>query len=175
MNDFIKQLIPSLHLMWRRRWNILLVAWLLCVAGWIFVAVLPNKYESTVRIYVDTDSMLRPLLSGIAVETNPDRELEVMQRTLLSQPNLEEVIRVTDLGLEVNTAVEREELIRKLWLKIDVLSEKKNLFEIKYSHPSAETARQVVQSLLTIFVEANLGESRREMDDARRFIDEQIN
>jgi len=35
-------------------------------------------------------------------------------------------------------------------------------------------AKQVVQSLLTLFVEGSLGDKRKDSDSARRFIEEQL-
>ena len=51
------------------------------------------------RIYVDTDSLMGPLLKGIAVETDPTQQLAVMQGTLLSRPNLLKVARSVDADL----------------------------------------------------------------------------
>jgi len=50
--------------LWRRRWHATAVAWVFCLAGWAYVLTLPNSYEATTRIYVDTESMLRPLMRG---------------------------------------------------------------------------------------------------------------
>ena len=43
-----------------------------------------------------------------------------------------------------------------------------------YRGASPDSAQKVVQSLLTIFVESSLGDSKADNESARRFIDEQI-
>ena len=48
------------------------------------------------------------------------------------------------------------------------------MFKVNFSDSDPVQARDVVQALLTIFVESNLGQSRKDLDSARRFIDEQI-
>ena len=75
---------------WRRRWTGVIVAWLVCAFGWAAVSFIPNEYESSARLYVDADAVLTPLLSGIAADSAPQSQLELIQRTLLSRPNLEE-------------------------------------------------------------------------------------
>ena len=47
---------------WRRRWIGMLIAWLICGAGWVGVYLVPNQYESSARLYVDADAILTPLL-----------------------------------------------------------------------------------------------------------------
>ena len=49
-----------------------------------------------------------------------------------------------------------------------------NLYIISYTDNNPQEAKRVVQSLLTIFVEGNLGNSRKDSDSARRFINEQL-
>ena len=87
---------------WRYRWPAVLFAWLICAAGWTLTFFIPNIYESNARLYVDTNAVLTPLLSGIAVDSNPYAQLEMLQRTLLSHRNLETLISKTDLDLEVH-------------------------------------------------------------------------
>ncbi|MCB2101287.1 MAG: hypothetical protein KDE22_10485 [Rhodobacterales bacterium] len=174
MNETLTRIMAMIPAMWRRRWLMLATAWVVCLLGWAVVAFLPDKYESSARVYVDTDSLLRPLLRGLAVETDTMRQIDVMQRTLVSRPNLEKVARMTDLDLSVTTIAETEELLNRLRSDIKVQSQRNNLFAISYRHSDPQMAQKVVQALLTIFVEGNLGTNRKEMDTARQFIDEQV-
>ena len=91
------QAIPIVQAMWRHRWLAVGTAWLVCTAGWVASAFVPTKYESTARVYLNADPLLTPLLRGLAADTDPGRHLDFMQRTLLSRPNLEQLIRLTDL------------------------------------------------------------------------------
>jgi hypothetical protein len=60
-----------------------IVAWLVCGVGWVGVYLIPNQFESSARLYVDADAILTPLLHGLAADTEPTTQLEVLQRTLL--------------------------------------------------------------------------------------------
>jgi polysaccharide chain length determinant protein (PEP-CTERM system associated) len=160
--------------MWRRRWYAAGVAWLVCVGGWAYVAMMPNTYQATTRIYVDADSMLRPLLRGLAVDTNVMNEVDIMTRTLLSRPNLQKVARLADLDLGAKTVAEQEALLADLQRKLKISSQARSLFQLSYEGTHPQTAKKVIQSLLDIFVESNLGNSRKDMVVARSFIDEQI-
>lgn len=160
--------------LWRRRWYGLAVAWVVCIAGWAFVVHLPNLYQARARIYVDTDSMLRPLMRGIAVDTNVLSQVDIMQRTLLSRPNLQKVSHMADLDLAARTPAEADEIIDNLREHISIDSQGQNLFSIAYTGPDRQTATKVVQSLLTVFVEGNLGNSRQDMLSARSFINDQL-
>ena len=160
--------------LWRRRWYAVAVSWLVCLAGWAFVMQLPSQYEAKARIYVDTDSVLRPLMRGIAVDSNILSQVDLMQRTLLSAPNLQKVSHTADLDLAARTPADSEEIVTGLRHQITVSGEGRNLFTLAYTGPSRETATKVVQSLLTVFVESNLGSSRQDMVTARSFIDAQL-
>ncbi len=174
MNEYLAQLGFYLRAIWRRRWYSLAVAWVVCVAGWIWVAKLPDVYQSSARVYIDTDTMLGPLMRGLAVDTNVFQQIDIMQRTLLSRPNLEKVARMTDLDLTAKTSAEMEQLIERLRKAISIRLQGTNLFSISYKANDPSLAKRVVQALLTIFVESQLGASRKDLDQARRFVDEQI-
>jgi len=135
---------------------------------------LPSQYEAKARIYVETDSILRPLMRGIAVDSNILSQVDLMQRTLLSTPNLQKVSHTADLDLAARTPADSEEIVTSLRQRITVSGEGRNLFALAYTGPSRETATKVVQSLLTVFVESNLGSSRQDMVSARSFIDAQL-
>ncbi|MGB8183096.1 MAG: XrtA system polysaccharide chain length determinant [Stellaceae bacterium] len=163
-----------LHAIWRRKWITALTAWAVCVAGWSVVGMLPNRYESYTRIYVDADQLLTPLLRGIAVDVDPAQQLDVLQRTLLSRPNVEELIHMADLDRHIHTQADKDALIQQLMQRIVIQPQTHNLFTISYQDSNAQTARNVVQSLLTIFAESTTGTQRTELDNAQRFLNDQI-
>jgi polysaccharide chain length determinant protein (PEP-CTERM system associated) len=174
MNELYVQLFSYLTSIWRRRWYALAIAWLVCGAGWTMVASLPDKYESQARVYVDMDTMLGPLMQGIAVQVNMFEQIDIMQRTLLSRPNLEKVILMTDLDLKISSDEEKDALIEQLKNAISVRQQGRNLFRVAYTDSEPAITKRVVQAVLQIFVESNLGSSRKDMDSARRFLSDQI-
>jgi polysaccharide chain length determinant protein (PEP-CTERM system associated) len=173
--DAIRLLIAQyLRAAWRRRWMGVIIAWLVCGLGWVGVYTIPNQYESSARLFVDADAVLTPLLRGIAADTAPTTQLEIIQRTLLSRPNLEKLVSKTDLDLILNGPSDRERLLTRLAIDIKVNPQTRNLFTITYRDKSPKLAHDVVQTLLTIFVESATGGSRADMENARRFLERQI-
>ena len=139
---------------------------MVCVVGWSVVAKLPDQYKASARVYVDTTSVLRPLLQGLAINTgDTQRTIFLMTRTLLSRPNLEKVMRMTDLDLQAKTDIDKDRIIDDLKDNIGFSgTSRENLYTIAFENDSPELATLVVKSLLTIFMESNLGEQRREQD-----------
>jgi polysaccharide chain length determinant protein (PEP-CTERM system associated) len=173
--DNVRMLVEQyLRAAWRRRWLGIVCAWLICGVGWVGVYMIPNQFESSARLFVDADAILTPLLRGLAADTSPMTQLEVLQRTLLSRPNLEKLISKTDLDLTVNTPTDRERLISHLGSTIRVVSQTNNLFTITYRDTNPKLAHDVVQTLLTIFIESATGSNRSDMDNARRFLESQL-
>ncbi|PPQ38469.1 XrtA system polysaccharide chain length determinant [Rhodopila globiformis] len=173
--ESLRQLLDQyLRAAWRRRWIAVMVAWLVCGLGWFGVYAMPNQYESNARLFVDADAVLTPLLRGIAVDSAPTTQLEIVQRTLLSRPNLEKLISKTDLDLSLTGPSDRERLIARLAREIKITPQTSNLFTISYRDKSPKLAHDVVQTLLTIFVESATGSNRTDMENARRFLLRQI-
>lgn len=160
--------------LWRYRWPAVLFAWLICAIGWTIVFMMPNIYEANARLYVDVDAVLTPLLQGIAVDDNANARLDILQRTLLSRPNLETLISKTDLDLQVHNAAERDALVNSLAHTIMIMPQTANMFSIAYRNPSPKIAVQVVQTVMNIFIEGKTGRSRQDMAQASKFLDAQI-
>jgi polysaccharide chain length determinant protein (PEP-CTERM system associated) len=158
----------------RYRWYGIVVAWIVAIVGWTYVVQMPDQYQSSARVYVDTDSLLRPLLHGLAVQPNVEQRLSIMTQTLLSQPNLEKVIQQTDMDLSITTPEQKEKLLSHLKDKINIMASKGNLYTIAYEGSNSQLARRVVQAILDIFVEKTLGNSRKDTNTAQHFIDQQI-
>jgi polysaccharide chain length determinant protein (PEP-CTERM system associated) len=175
MDEILQQALGYLRGMWHRRWFGLAAAWLAAIIGVVVVYRIPEKYEASARVYVDTESLLGPMLSGLAIRPNVDQQVALMSRTLISRPNVEKLVRMADLDLGYTPGPAREELVDNVMRTIGLGgSSATNLYIISYRDPKPEQARRVVQSLLAIFVESSLGDKRQDSRTAVRFIDQQI-
>lgn len=177
MHELIDQLLSHARGIWLRRWHAIIAAWLIAVVGWVFVTTLPQRYEASARVYIDTQSILKPLMSGLAVNTSIEYQVQVMTRTLLSRPNMEKVTRMTDMDLKTKTPKDMERLVTDLMGSVQLEAAargQENLYRITYQNSSPDMAKKVVQSLLTILVESSLGNKRKDTDSAKRFIEDQI-
>lgn len=181
MNEQITQIYGYLHGMWRYRWSALVIAWLVALIGWPVVFSLPDQFSAKAVVYIDTTSALRPLLKGLAPETDSDDEIRVMTRVLLSRENLMTVVRETDMDLEVDTAEEREDLVQSLAGAIQIeggggkkWEAKTNIYEISYQSRVANRAYQVVSNLLNTMIEDTLSSTRTDTITAQKFFDSQI-
>ncbi len=175
MHELVDQLLSHLKATWRYRWYAVVFTWIIASGGWIAVYLTPDRYEASARVYVDTQSVLRPLLTGLAVQPNVDQTVTMMSRTLISRPNLEKVIRMADMDIGLKTSEDREQMITRLTRELAIRNAgRENLYTISYGDKNPQEAKRVVQSLLTIFVQGRLGDKRGDSDSARRFIDEQL-
>ena len=175
MQEIVQQLLVALHGIWKFRWPALVVAWVTAVVGVVAVWKIPDQYEASARIFVDTDSILKPLMSGLAVQPNIEQQVNMLSRTLISRPNIEKLIRMADLDLKSQSKGDQEVLIEKLTkdLKISIAGGT-NLYSMSYRDTEQERAKRVVQSMVSIFVESGLGSSRKDTDSAKTFLNEQI-
>ncbi len=159
---------------WRYRWPAVFFSWLVCVVGWAVTFAIPNTFEASARLYVDADVVLTPLLRGIAVDSASAAQLDVLQRTLLSRPNLEKLISKTDLELDLKGAADRESLVAQLAADIRITPQTRNLFTIAYRSTSPKLAFDVVRTMLTTFVESKTGSNRNDLENAGKFLAAQI-
>jgi polysaccharide chain length determinant protein (PEP-CTERM system associated) len=171
----MEQILGYLRGVWRKRLLVLIVSWVVAIIGWVWTYFLENQYQAQARVYVDTQSLLRPLLSGLAVQPNVGQQVSMMTRTLMSRPNLEKVARMTDLDLRAKTPKEQEALYRDMESRVALQgTTRENLYTISYQHSNPDLAKRVVQSLLTIFTESSLGGTRKDLSSSQKFIDDQL-
>ena len=157
-----------------------MIAWIAALLGWVGVSALPDQYESKAVINVDTTSIMKPLLRGLAVESDTDTGLNIMSRLLLSRENLEKVVRQTDLYLKANDSEAMSRLVEDLAGSINLHMRDRGrktrdiLYEISYQGTSPEIGYQVVSKLLNTLIETTLSAARTDTEEAQLFLDLQI-
>jgi polysaccharide chain length determinant protein (PEP-CTERM system associated) len=180
MKEQLNQILGYLHGMWCYRWSGIFISWLVALLGWFAVLSLPNQYESKAVVYIDTESVLKPLLRGLAVETDTMEELTVISRILLSRENLLSVIRETDMDLTIHNTEDKERLLIKLAEKIQIKGggrfrrNAQNIYELSYKADSPQRVYRVVSVLLNTMIENLLSSSRKDTVVAQKFLDDQI-
>jgi len=174
MDDILRLVFFHLNGIWRYRWFALVIAAIACPIGWFYVATLPDEYSSSARVFVDTDSILTDLLSGLAIQTDDSRRIGIMTRVLFSTENMEKLARMTDMDLRAKTPQQMDELVASLKQRVDLSNRGGDIYEISFEDRSPVLAKKVVQSMLTIFVESNLGQVRRDQDSAEQFLQREI-
>lgn len=175
MDQVLQQVLAYAKATWHRRWWGVAVAWLVCIVGWTWVMMMPDRYQASARVYVDTQTLLKPLLSGLTVQPNVEQQIKLMTRQLVSRPTLEKVARMTDLDVKAKTPEETENMLNSLASRISIADAgRENLYTIAFQDPNGDLAKKVVQSLLTIFVETSLGKTRQDISSSARFIEEQL-
>jgi len=173
MDELLQHALTILRGMWHRRWIGLAAAWLVGIVVVTAAMRIPERYEASARVYVDTQTLLRPLMAGLSIQPNLEQQIGMLSRTLISRPNVEKVVRAADLDLEAAPAA-REQLIDSVTSRLSLAGRGANIYMLSFRDASPDRARKVVQSLLTIFMETSLGEKRQDTKAAVRFVDEQI-
>lgn len=179
MSEIFDELRAALWSVWHRRWIAIATAWGVCLLGWLVIAMIPNKYESKARVYVDVQDVLSKQL-GIAGDGK--EEIMRVRQTLSSAKNLEKVITSTRLGEGITERGALDAAIAELEKKVKVTSEQDNLFEITAEigrgdlgdAENAVLARDVVQKLLDILREEHVIGNRTGISTAIGDLDRQL-
>jgi len=186
MREAAEQVYEQVWIALHHRRIALLCAVLTCLIGWGVVEKLPNKYQAQTKVYLDTQTVLKSLLKGLAVDNIVrEQSAQVMQRTLITRLNLKKVIDETDLNLNIRDPLDYEKLIKSLASNIQISSisllkkqnsqsQSSNLYQMSYINSDPNIAKNVIDVLLNIFIENILGASRKDTFEAQEFLDKQI-
>lgn len=175
LRQLTSDLVEDAFGMWRFRWHALAVAWVVALAGWTWVLFLPNVYLASARVFVDTRTMLKPLMKGLTVDTDTMSEVGIVTEALLGQPQLKAVALETGLDSRATTPEELERLLVNLGRSVSIAKmPKQDIFSISYRDRDPAMARDVVQVLLTNFMENSLSKDRTNSLQAQKFLTDQI-
>ncbi len=179
MNELFQLVRTELRGSWRYRWAAIVVAWTVCLLGWIGVFSMPDIYEARAQVYVDADSRLADVMGSVGVAPGVGSRVFVVRQAMLGRPQLEKVARDTDLDLRARTAEEKEQLIESLREKIGVGSgrsrQAQNLYTITFEDRDREMAVAVVQTLLDTFVEDVLELKEQGSEEVTGYLEDQLN
>jgi polysaccharide chain length determinant protein (PEP-CTERM system associated) len=175
MDTFLTLMRYDVRRMWDRRWLVASIAWGLALLFGVLLLFVRDRYEASARIYVDTQTVLKPLMAGLAFQPDIDQQVRMLAKTLISRPNVERLYENTKIGLERPAPARYDLAVERLKDQIKVTpSGGGNLFTISYRDDDAGRAQRLVEALVAVFVASSEDTKQRDSTEARRFIEEQI-
>ena len=176
----LSQAKDAMRALWRSRWLALGVAWGVSAVLSLGVLTVKDRYEASARIYIDTQSVLKPLMAGLAFQPNIDQQLSMLARTLISRPNAELLRAAPEVGWDdtasqgdpVRRAAEVESLMKAI--KMAPGGTGTNSYTLSYRDTDPQRAERVVAQLVKMFVASGSDTKRKDSQDARHFIEEEI-
>jgi polysaccharide chain length determinant protein (PEP-CTERM system associated) len=165
----------------RFRWLAVFTAWLVCAAGWLAIHLLPDVYESSARVYVDTRTALSPVIQGLAIQQDIASQLNLVQQSLVGENQLQQILEQTNLAENARTENEKARIVARLKQSIMVTVRAGNsgqpggaVYSIFYQDVDRERSLEVVRILLDSFVMNTLGGKKESSETAEKFLASQI-
>ena len=178
MQELLKRLLDDFRGAWRFRRVALAAAWGVCIACWAAVFALPDEYGASARVFVDTRTALDRYVKDLAIQQDLNAQINFVRQSLLARPQLEKVIRETDLDLRAKTPQARVAMVDSLLKTIKITATDAGtgglVFTLTYSDRDRQTALRVVELLMNSFVEEVLGGKRSGAEVGQKFLREQI-
>ncbi len=120
VTEFVGTAKQLLRIVAKRRWLALGVAIAVAALCAVGVVLVPSRYEAKAQMYVDTQSVLKPMMAGLTYQPDIDMQVRMLARTLVSRPNVEKLVRNPALGLDTTDVAAREKLVTRLMEQIKV-------------------------------------------------------
>ena len=165
----------SCRVAWQRRWLALSTMAGVGVCSAIAISMFHDRYQATARVYVNTQTVLKPLMQNLTFQPDIDQQVSMLARTLISRPNVEKLVADPSLQIDGGDALERDRLVSRLMTDIKVVPVGSgNLYDVSYRGTSPDRARRLVAATVGLFVDSGAGDKKRDSQEARSFIDDQI-
>ena len=175
MQQVIREFVITLRGMWRYRRLGLATAWLVAALGAGFVMTIPDRYEASARVFVNTDSILKPLMAGMTVEPNIGQRVSMLSRVVVSRPNVEKLMGLVGIESQSMTPADYEHTVDQLSKTLLITATgRDNVYTLSYRDRNPDRAKRMVEHFTSLFVEMVRGNKTSDADVAKKFIDEQI-
>jgi len=148
MNEILQRVTSELRSIWKYRWIGTAVAWVVVLVGGAALLFVRDRYEASAKIYVDTQTVLKPLMTGLAFQPDIDQQVRMLARTLISHPNVEHILKSPDVGFEQPPPAKLEYAVDKLKDQIKFVPSGPNLYAISYRDVDHQRARRLVEKLV---------------------------
>jgi polysaccharide chain length determinant protein (PEP-CTERM system associated) len=180
MMQQLNNVLEQLHGLWRFRWIGVAVAWTVLLLGLIVITVLPDRYEASATVFVDTQTALNAATKTLTVDQGEDQQIQRVREALLGGPQLTKIADDMGLTAHAQTPQERQKVLDKLRLQIQIAETQNGApggagtYVISYSDKDRQTSLNVVARFVNTFVQdAQVGKHEGYVQ-AQQFLTQQI-
>lgn len=180
MMEQLDSLLEQLRGLWRFRWTGMVVAWATLLIGLIVITLLPDRYQASATVFVDTQTALSAATRNLAIDENTDAQIQLVRETLLGGPQLAKIADDTGLTARARTPEERQKVVDQLRKDIQIVNGAAaaapgaGTYVISYTNKDRQSSLRVVDRFVNTWVEESLGGKREGSVTAQQFLAEQI-
>ena len=112
MQELSQPLHGYLRIFFRRKWALIIPAFIGLILGICFSIMLPRMYRSNTTILVQEGKSDNPLFSNIAIASTMTQRTQEIRQTILGWDSLVKLIKRIKLDQNVKTNLEFESLVQ---------------------------------------------------------------
>jgi polysaccharide chain length determinant protein (PEP-CTERM system associated) len=158
----------------RRKWQIVLPAIVIASAAAWGIQRLPNRYRSEALLLVVPQRVPEAFVRS-TVTTRRDDRLQSITQQILSRTQLEDIIRDFDLYAELRTTDSMEDIVDSMRTRdIEMRPVKGDAFRLGFIADSPEVAMQVVDRLVSLFIDETSAERTTLAEGTDQFLEAQL-
>jgi polysaccharide chain length determinant protein (PEP-CTERM system associated) len=185
MSQIVEHVVEELRSAWRFRWVAFGVSVTIAVAGWLVVFTLPDRFESSARVFVDTRTALKPVIKDLSIEQDTNAQLNFVRQSLLAGPQLRKIAEQT--GVLPATTIGPAQQARILQTLADNVNltvrgasdnpkddTAGSIYGISYQDHDRARSLRVVETLLNTLVEQTLSGKQQGSENAQKFLETQL-
>ncbi len=178
------QQLQETHISWqdylavaqRRRWFFIVPFAASMLMGIVIMISSARIYSAEALIAVQNETLINPLIQGLAMPTEVGERLNTLREEILSWSNLSRLIEKhqLDVGIPKNNKVAYDKLVQKLREDIKVKMKGVTLIEVSYEGTDQAKVQEMVNSLTDIVIERDTAIQQQEANNAINFIETEL-
>src|SRR3989338_5098883 len=169
-----------LQIIFHRRWFFAMPFVIVFFTATIGSFFLPKYYKSSILILVEEEKPVNPLATKEMTYISPTgqpptlaEQLKTLTERILSYPHLLVLAKTLDLDKGITDQVAYEKLLMGMRKRSDVRMRSPDVFQISYEDKNPVASRDVVRTLIKIFIDENKSKKTGQAQTAIKFAEEQ--
>ncbi len=143
----------------------------------------PKTYQATSTVAVEKSSLIDPLIKGVGISSNMEGVLGNLKNNITSRNIVERVMKKLDLDSKASNASRYESAIEDIRKNLTITVMQSGgrqadsgtaLFTISYAGKDPKTVRDIVNTLVSEYIEENMGHRTTDAEGAYDFIKNQL-